>query len=251
MLDVKDWNAALTLLNQAVLMAPSPSTTLSSALYSRAEALLGLGESSLALRDATLAGIKGCWPEERLYKLYQLQAQCQAALGEGSEASKCLHRALSALDRSGLAEGERTREKSEIQHQLGIVTKRRDNKKKRENRREDTVKLVSANIKYPSLSSCLAVEHDKERGRHVVVRSREVQVGEVLGVEEPLVHCLNLDQLDQRCSLCLASVLAPLPCASCRQVSLPTLTPFGLVLFQSIRVLASSLSATRPTPGHL
>merc|ERR1712226_911802 len=99
LLDNQDWSAAASLLNLCVRIAPSPSYTLSSSLYYRAVALLGMGEPSLGLRDATLAGIKGSWPEERLYKLYRLQARCQVGLGEVIESKKCLHRALSALDK--------------------------------------------------------------------------------------------------------------------------------------------------------
>ena len=235
-LDEEEWAEALELLNSAVLLAPSPSASLSSALHCRALALLGLKESSLALRDATLAGIKGYWPESRLYLLYRLQARCQAALGEGGEAVKCLHRALSALDRSDLEEEGRAKEKQEIQEQQAAIAGRKEGKKKRERKQEETVRLASPHRLYPCLSSCLSVQHSVGRGRHVVVRGRSVQPGEVLGVEEPLVHCLERQYLHKRCSYCLASVLAPLPCATCRQVKV-ILSQLLKLLFYSLLLL--------------
>ena len=218
-LEGQDWSAALPLLNTAVLLAPSPSPTLSFALYNRATVLLKLGEGGLALRDATLAGIKGSWPEGKLWQLYRLQAKCQGALGEGAEEAKCLHRALSALERGNFSEEERSREKLEIQEQLAFIIRKNYYEAKRHNvKREEALKVASAHKMYPSLSSCLSVQFSQAKGRHVVVRGRAVQAGEVLGVEDPLVHCLLREQMTRRCSYCLAFTLAPLPCASCRQV---------------------------------
>ena len=218
--EAENWTEALDASNLAVRLAPSPSTTLADALYLRARVLLGSGEPGLALRDATLAGIKGSWPETELYRLYQLQAQCQVALGEAGEALKCLHRALSALDRSQLGEEESVRERTVIQQQLGIVGKKKDQTRRRRDtsRKEETAKVASSSHRrYPSLSNCVEVKHNEKQGRHVVAR-RPVQHGEVLGVEEPVVHCLMPSHLDKRCSNCLTPVIAPLPCASCTQV---------------------------------
>ena len=117
-LEAENWTEALATSNMAVRLAPSPSCTLADALYLRARVLLGSGEPGLALRDATLAGIKGSWPETELYRLYQLQAHCQVALGESSEALKCLHRALSALDRSQLGEEENIKEVAEYEAEI-------------------------------------------------------------------------------------------------------------------------------------
>ena len=217
-LEDKNWKESLAASNMAVRLAPSPSSTLADALYLRARVLLDCGEPGLALRDATLAGIKGSWPETELYRLYQLQAQCQVALGEAGEALKCLHRALSALDRSQLGEEENVRERAVIQQQLVVVGKKKDQtRKRRETRKEEAAKMASTNSRYPSLSNCVEVKHNEKQGRHVVAR-RPVQHGEVLGVEEPLVHCLLPSHLGKRCSNCLNPVNAPLPCASCTQV---------------------------------
>ena len=202
----------------AVRLAPSPSTSLTNALHLRAKVLLASGEPGLALRDATLAGIKGSWPEKELYKLYQLQADCQLALGQEGEVLKCLHRALSALDRSKLGEEEIVRERTAIQQRLAIVGKKKDQTRKRRNTaKEDTAKMGGRHPRYPSLSNSLEVRHNNIEGRHVVAR-RVVQHGEILALEEPLVHCLVSTHLDKRCSNCLAPVIAPLPCASCSQV---------------------------------
>ena len=217
-LEAENWKEALATSNMAVRLAPSPSSTLADALYLRARVLLGSGEPGLALRDATLAGIKGSWPETELYRLYQLQAHCQVALGEASEALKCLHRALSALDRSQLGGEESFRERTLIQEQLAIVGKKKEQtRKRRDTRKEETAKVASTHRRFPSLSSCIEVRHNEKQGRHVVAR-RPVQHGEVLGVEEPVVHCLAASHLDKRCSNCLTPVNAPLPCASCTQV---------------------------------
>ena len=227
-LEAENWTEALATSNMAVRLAPSPSYTLADALYLRARVLLGSGEPGLALRDATLAGIKGSWPETELYRLYQLQAHCQVALGEAGEALKCLHRALSALERSQLGEEESVRERTVIQEQLAIVGKKKDQTRKRRDTRkvQETAKVASTHTRYPSLSSCVEVKHNDEQGRHVVAR-RPVQHGEVLGVEEPVVHCLVASHLDKRCSNCLSPVNAPLPCASCTQVRSKTETLFN------------------------
>ena len=173
----------------AVRLAPSPSCTLADALYLRARVLLGSGEPGLALRDATLAGIKGSWPETELYRLYQLQAHCQVALGEAGEAVKCLHRALSALDRSQLEEEGSIRERTVIQEQLTIVGKKKDQTRKRRDTKktQEIAKVGSPHPRYPSLSNCMEVRYTTKQGRHVVPQ-RLVQHGEVLGVEEPVVH---------------------------------------------------------------
>ena len=229
---------ALSHLNTAVRFAPTTSTTtaapasladLATALFSRSQVLLTLGQPELALRDAELAAIKGAFPEARLFCLYSHQAQCQLALRATFQAEKYFHRALSALAKSELEPASREREKTFLQRALSSLKKDgpakpgvvpggktavtgRGGKNKTE---PDIARPLHA--KYPALSGQLSVLYSQGRGRYVSARE-DITAGTVLGVETALVSSLQEDHLLARCLHCFTEVLAGLPCHSCAQV---------------------------------
>jgi len=43
---------------------------------------------------------------------------------------------------------------------------------------------------YPAASSSIAIKYTPQYGRHVVA-SKDIEVGEVIFSEEPIVYCLN------------------------------------------------------------
>ena len=225
--DQDNLTAALSHLNTAVRLAPTQCGQLSLlavSLYRRSRVLLASGQPGLALRDAGLAAIKGGFPQSELYSLYSHQAQCHLTTGATFEAEKCLHRALSALDKSDLDTDTRNREKADLQRELRSVSqlKRTGSVKAKTSAAVGSSKtselcLARRHSKYPSLSGQVTVRYCQGRGRHVTARE-DVRAGTVLGLETALVSCLQEDQLLSRCLHCFTDLLAGLPCHDCSQV---------------------------------
>ena len=76
---------------------------------------------------------------------------------------------------------------------------------------------------YPSASAALTVKYDSVYGRHVVA-NRDIEVGEVLFNEEPIVHYLNNADEDvvntPACHHCLMYIRSGLvPCPTCSSAS--------------------------------
>lgn len=218
-IEAENWKDALRLLNLAVSFAPTQESEdlslLAFALFKRSEVLLILKEYDLALRDATLAGIKGAFPETSLYQLYKHQAKCQEACKSPFEAQKCYNRAISALDKSDLNASKKDTQKINIQDALNLLGKRIETKNMKG--KKDDLEILKKHPKYPALSRSVSVQYSQERGRYVSAGD-DIKIGDVLGVEEPITFSLKQDQLKSRCLNCFISVCAGLPCQTCSQV---------------------------------
>jgi len=78
-------------------------------------------------------------------------------------------------------------------------------------------KIRNPNLDYPSFSDAILVTSSLEKGRHVVA-ARDIPVGEMLVVEEPLCSILapeKLEKLTNHCLHCHVFTKAPLPCETC------------------------------------
>ena len=209
----------MRLLNQAILFAPTQESDdlslLSFALFERSKVLLILQEYELALRDATLAGIKGAFPESELFKLYQHQAKCQEACKSSYEAQKCYNRAISALDKSNLDDSQKKVERANIQEALLQIGKRIDSKNKKMKKEE--LEISKKHPKYPALSRNVSIQYSQEKGRYASA-GEDIKIGDVLGIEEPITFSLKQEHLKSRCLNCFSFVRAGLPCHTCSQV---------------------------------
>ena len=212
----------LSHLNQAVMLAPTEEdnlTQLAESLFHRSKTLLALGHHDLALRDASLAAIKGGFPETSLFSLYLHQAKCHEAIKCAFEAQKCYNRAISALDKSDLDQGARDAEKRSIQEALNSLNKDKTAKAKiaASNKNEDVLDITRKHSKYQSLSKHVGIKYSKEHGRFAVAME-DIRPGTVLGIEDPIVSCLDEEFLQFKCLNCFKSVLAGLPCHTCSNV---------------------------------
>ena len=78
--------------------------------------------------------------------------------------------------------------------------------------------VQSPHPRLPSASDAVEVRYEAGVGRHVVA-SRDVQPGEVLFVETPLVSTIMDEHVESICLVCLRFTSSPLPCPTCSDVS--------------------------------
>ena len=130
-----------------------------------------------------MAGIKGGFPESQLYSLYSHQAKCHLAFKCEFEAQKCYNRAISALDKSELDQGEKDAEKKLIQEALNSLNKDKTAKAKppSDNKSEDVLGIKRNHSKYPSLSKHVKIQYSKNRGRFATA-STKISPGTILGI---------------------------------------------------------------------
>ncbi|CAB3368795.1 Hypothetical predicted protein [Cloeon dipterum] len=79
----------------------------------------------------------------------------------------------------------------------------------------DELAVSTANPLVPCVSDALKLEVDSEDKIHRFVATREINAGEILISEEPLVSFLNPDQLD-RCCFCMHHAYNLIPCDTCQ-----------------------------------
>ncbi|XP_066940495.1 SET and MYND domain-containing protein 4-like [Macrobrachium rosenbergii] len=75
-------------------------------------------------------------------------------------------------------------------------------------------RVKEPHFKFPTFGNCLRVDYTPEKGRHLIAE-RDIDPGEVLGVERSPCSSLDLDNLSSHCSTCLVKSLAPIPCPDC------------------------------------
>ena len=218
------------------------------ALYKRSQVLLILKEYDLALRDATLAGIKGAFPETELYSLYQHQAKCQEVSKCPFEAQKCYNRALSALDKSYLDASKKELQRINIQEALNLLGNRIETKNTKA--KKDELEIMKKHPKYPTLSRTVSVQYSQERGRYVSAAD-DIKIGDVLGVEEPITFSLKQEHLKSRCLNCFMSVCAGLPCHTCSQVVFCGLACRREATTTFHRYECQNLHLLKPGPNYL
>lgn len=78
----------------------------------------------------------------------------------------------------------------------------------------DVPKLQDPNYLYPSFSNSVKVVKSLEKGRHLVA-TRDIPVGEIIAVSDPIATLLcpeKLDKLQNHCLHCHLFSKAPIPC---------------------------------------
>ncbi|KAK7076615.1 hypothetical protein SK128_012847 [Halocaridina rubra] len=78
-------------------------------------------------------------------------------------------------------------------------------------------KLTDPDPSLPSLSKSVRVAYSKDKGKHIIAE-RDINPGEIIGVERSITGCLAVVNLPSYCSSCYRSCLAPLPCPECSMV---------------------------------
>ena len=209
----------------------------------------------LALRDANMVSdmIKEGFPQSlQLHQVFSHQAECHAALKNYFEAQKCYNRALSALDSAtDLDEASRDEEKLLIQEALNSVKKDNVVKPRSDKNADMHAAAVTKNhSKYPSLSQMVKIHYSQDKGRHALA-SQTIPAGTVLGVEDPIVSCLNEESFSTRCLTCFNSVLAAVPCESCSQVVFCSLECRRCAMSTFHKYECQNLHLLKPGPNYL
>ena len=80
------------------------------------------------------------------------------------------------------------------------------------------LQLPTSNPRIPSASDAVTVRHEPGVGRFVVA-ARDVQPGEVIFTESPIISTTCDEHVENICLTCLRYTTSPLPCPTCSDVN--------------------------------
>jgi hypothetical protein len=93
----------------------------------------------------------------------------------------------------------------------------------------EVLRLASGNSRIPAASDAVKVMQEPGIGRFVVA-TRDVQPGEVIFTESPIVSTTCDDHVESICLVCLRYTTAPLPCPTCSDASFCSLACRNLAM---------------------
>lgn len=246
-----NFDLALLLYSEAMRFGPVHELTLEGedfavAASNRSATFYQLKQFERCLDDIELA-LEAGYPTSLLYKLYIRQCKCLLELGKIVEAQAAFDKAVDAIDRSGLKKDLRKGIAAELQGafiNLAKTVKEDDEAKQHSllkepgimspsGKHDDThdgpssgftlpswTQIMSRHPNYPSASEAISIKFSDTFGRHVVAR-RDIDVGEVLFREDPIVwfHSPEDDVTQESCHHCFRFLSFPgIPCPTCSKV---------------------------------
>lgn len=156
-----------------------------------------------------------------LHKLYIRQCKCHLELGRIPAAQAAFDRAIDAIDKCGLAKDLRKGLATELQDafiSLAAHSGEISHEEEDAHALPAWTEIEERHAKYPAASSAISIEYDDAFGRHVVA-ARDIEVGEVVFNEAPIVSILDQeeDATTEACVNCMAYIKdsVPVPCPTC------------------------------------
>eukprot|EP00095_Tigriopus_kingsejongensis_P005207 maker-scaffold408_size180710-snap-gene-0.32 protein:Tk05207 transcript:maker-scaffold408_size180710-snap-gene-0.32-mRNA-1 annotation:"hypothetical protein KGM_11275" len=219
---------ALDCYNQAVILAPCDTHS------GEGEdlAISAANRSAVMYRqekygDCELAAESG-YPQHLQYKLFQRHANCLCELFRFKEAQGLFERATNALAHSKLNQSQRDKLKSEMKRTSEGIKKKHGLEKALHDFLKEPKQLipdelnidaltVSGNRIFPALCGGLSITYNDFEGRWARA-DRDIQPGELIGVETPIVHYLYKERFMSNCTHCFKSVVVPVPCYGCSSI---------------------------------
>lgn len=244
------FDMALLSYTEAMRYAPCHPTLgegeeLALAAANRSAAFEKLKQYSPCLEDIEMALSAG-YPTNGLYKLYIRQCKCELQLGRIPKAQKAFDAAVDAIEWSGLNKGTRSDLTGGLQEAFIHLARDAEAGAEEEARRmnlpcrprravpanllekttqqmeregmPDIFVLKSSNVSIPAASTAVEFKYEPSKGRHCVA-SRDIDCGDVLFVESPIVSTICDDHYEFICLVCLRYTINPLPCPTCSDAS--------------------------------
>nr|XP_040572218.1 SET and MYND domain-containing protein 4-like isoform X2 [Lepeophtheirus salmonis] len=185
------------------------------ALANRSAAALRLGKWTTALQNVELAIHINSYPPENLYKLHERRAKIYVHMGKKEEASSEYLRASKLVqDPTKASEFITLSEKSFDTFEKEIIVP--------ENAKDKGLDAISftPNTNFPGLSNAVNIVYEDTKGRFGVA-TRDIQVGEYIGVEEPVVSRIKKMYQGSHCNGCMQSLEDScfLPCLHCEDAN--------------------------------
>ena len=233
--NIGEFDDTLDSYNEAILY--SSGKGLGHTLARRAAFLLHTKEHFLALRDLSVALEYGCLENELLDFLLEhhklgnpvdivvgrkLERKYISTYNQDKQRSPYVEKIRKILDEfegirklnSAESKQEKAKKLQEIIVCIRMATDGDQFDKNFEAKLIDVPVIEKQNLHYPSFSEAVDVSHSEERGRHVVA-NRDIAVGEIIAINEPICTLLcpeNLEKLQNHCLHCNLFTKAPLPC---------------------------------------
>ena len=233
--NIGEYDETLDSYNEAILF--SSGKGLGHTLARRAAFLLHTKEHLLSLRDLSLALEYGCLENELLdflldhHKLEnpvdivvgrKLEIRYVSTYNQDKKRSDWVEKIRKVLDEfegirkmnSAESKQAKANKLQEIITYVRMATDEDPFDKNFEAKLIEVPKLENQNFLYPSLSEAVDVCHSMERGRHVVA-NRDIAVGEIIAINNPICTLLcpeKLDKLKNHCLNCHLFTKAPIPC---------------------------------------
>ena len=209
------FSQALILYSLAVFQAPHAgkgSECLALGLANRSACLQKLQMHDLALTDIDQA-IKAGYPESKVFKLYERQAECLSALGLYSKAMTGYQMAHKLSAKAKLPpEKAKTLRENFANKFKALKAKPCDEPKVDKKATEfKEVELKSPNPLFPATHQGVAIRYEEHRGRFAVA-TEDIPMGTTIVHERPRLFHLYPEKWGTNCQNCFKIVRAATPC---------------------------------------
>ena len=200
----------------------------------RSATFFALKKYEKCLQDIELS-VESGYPPASVYKLHIRKCKCLLELGRIVEAQNAFDVAVDAIDRSGLKKDMRKGMAVDLQEAFITLAKSVEENPSQPQKisypsvPEWTV-IKDPHPKYPAASSGVSIRYDPAYGRNVVA-TRDIQAGEVIFNEEPIISYMHVDEepTKESCHHCFGYLEegAGVPCPTCSQTLLLPIVPKG------------------------
>lgn len=215
---------ALILYSLAVFQAPHTgkgSECLALGLANRSACLQKLGLHDLALTDIEQA-IRAGYPESKVFKLYERQAECFSALGLYSKAMTAYQRAHKLSAKAKLPPEKAKTLRENFANKFKALKAKPCDEPKEDKKASEfrEIELKEPNPLFPATHRGVEIRYEEHRGRYAVA-SEDIPMGTTIVHDRPRLFYLYPEKWGTNCQNCFRVVRAATPCPKYLIVHLP------------------------------
>jgi len=237
-----NFSESIRLYNQSIQLAPTEDESASLSLGNRSVVYFNMKQYDNCIHDCQAALHFG-YPQHLQYKIYERMGRCHKILGNITEATEALNKAIAQVSLAQLTE----EKKDSIQKDITEVLSNISSEGKGQQIVTYNNQLASLNLdkphkQFPNLSSSVDVRYNPKLGRHAVA-NKKIKPGEVILVEEPVTWTINLDRSLLTCCRCMKKADEKMvPCASRENAVFCCLECYKLAAKTSSKPLATAVT---------
>ncbi|XP_071744396.1 SET and MYND domain-containing protein 4-like [Lepeophtheirus salmonis] len=240
-----DFNASLSVYNQALCLAPKSEDVYPITLANRSAVWYALQKYENSIADITRS-LASSYPQELRFKLLERKAKCQMALKWKKCSEETIEEFVDCVKESDINSALKDKKISAIKAEFEkIVNENGENGEEnsssngnsncnntinithtdsnKDNSKSDTISVKGLESQdSPSsfklgFADSVSIGHSPTQGRFTYA-NRDINPGEIIAVDEPYVKQLDKEHIKTHCWHCLGRAPLPIPCDNCSGV---------------------------------
>ncbi|XP_077301944.1 protein-lysine N-methyltransferase SMYD4-like isoform X2 [Arctopsyche grandis] len=212
-----NYQKALLLFNQAVILSPTPESNefsinippLTSALWYRSECLMKMNKFQEALNDLHIA-MKKSLPEEYRGALFHRQGECYKSLNDISRAKISFNLALKFLNENSALYTTTKKEVDSIQQKKVEENSIKTDKNNKNQSYDQAFQLIADEF--------IDISQADGMGRFTIAK-KNLSIGDKILIEEPYAACLKFNSYGTNCYHCFKRLEVSYGCPDCANLA--------------------------------